>query len=1043
VNSLASRLSVAGLLALLVVGPVPVPATHAQGVRQALLAPDTATWQERAPELFRIRFETTDGEFVLESFRRWSPQGVDRLYNLVRLGFYDATRVYRVRDGVFAQFGLSGDPEVNREWYDRTMPDDPQRHSNLRGVVSYAMLPEPDTRTTQIFVNLRDNPDYDEQGFMPVARVIEGMEVVDQLYAGYGETAGGGMRGGNQGRILTEGNAHLDDDFPRLSRIVSARIEPGRVRRYPSVGGNRTRAEVHMLPAVSAGPLDPDWSPDSARLTYSARGDIWTISDGGGAARALTQGPAYHFEPRWSPDGRWIAFSRDLDGNLDIGVVAASGGEPVMLTTDPHVDVQPTWAADSSSVYFSSARAGSFDIYRAALPADDADGDVEVANELVVGGRAHQIQAAVSPDGTTIAFISPVRGRAGTGGVWTLPLGSDVDPATALESATLVHYEETAFRAKPRWSADGRNLVFVSDEAGSNDVAVVPVGGGSKARLTQAPEGELDPVPSPDGRRIAFVSNRGGPTRLMVAPAGGARRGDWTSVDIESEATLAPFGEVNVRVADADGTPVTSRLHVQASDGRGYAPVGEFHRVIPSTDMHYFHTAGEARMRVPAGVVEIEARRGPEFAAAHARVEIVAGETTSVTLAPERVFDAPATGWVAGDTHSHDLHQGRYGLDHDDYFEQLVAEDLHVTNALIHMDGTRLMGRWGDLTGEPSPLSTTRHVLQYAQEFRGSFGHVGLLGISEFITPLIGGAGATAFAPDVLNADWLDAAHEQGGIGGYMHPYSRNSDPAGSEIALDVALGKGDFFDVANYPYDDIHNAEMYWRFLNAGFRLPATGGSDNFADVWRDAPPGSARTYAYTEGNIDLPTWLRAVAAGRTVATNGPLVRFEVVAPGADEGTGASIGEEFVLAASDNPQLEIRVTVASVAPLERLEILVNGEPAHVVDVRGRDNQFSVRRFIDVPASAWVAVMAVGPAGRAVTDGYPFAHTSPLYVVRDGKPFADADAATELAGMVRAQWDRVDQRDGFADAAARAHYLEAVEAAIAVYERIAADSPLR
>jgi len=514
-------------------------------------------------------------------------------------------------------------------------------------------------------------------------------------------------------------------------------------------------------------------------------------------------------------------------------------------------------------------------------------------------------------------------------------------------------------------------------------------------------------------------------------------------VRIEREEPLAPFGEIHIQVADSAGGAAVARLHVQAADGRAYAAEGSFHRVISATDMHYFHTAGETRVRVPAGLVEIEARRGPEFEAAYAVVEVASGTSTDVELTPQRLVDMPALGWVGGDTHSHDLHQGRHGLDHRQYFEQLVAEDLHVTNALIHMDGTRIMGRWGDLTGEPSPLSTARHVLQYAQEFRGSYGHVGLLGISEFITPLIGGAGATAFTPDVLNLDWVDAARAQGGIGGYMHPYSRNSDPAGSEIALDVALGKGDFFDVANYPYDDLFNASMYWRFLNAGFRLTATGGSDNFADVWRDAPPGSARTYAFTEGRIDVPSWLRAVQAGRTVATNGPLVRLEVAALRAEEGSGAGPGEEIALTNTDSDQLEVRVTVASVAPLERLEILVNGGAAHVIDVRGRGPQFSVRRVIDVPDGGWVAAMAVGPASRAVTDGYPFAHTTPVYVVRDGNPYVDPAAATFLADVVRAQWARVVQRDHFADEAARTRYREAAEAAIEVYEQIAARGAVR
>lgn len=1033
----------AGLLLTLALAPI----AGGQEPVAPLLDPDHPTWSEAAPERFRVRFRTGEGDFVLEVFRRWAPLGVDRLYNLVRLGFYDDTRVYRVRDGVFAQFGLSGDPAVNRVWYERRIPDDPPRRPNLRGTVSFAMLEEPDTRTTQLFVNLRDNPDYDAGGFAPLGRIIEGMEVVDRFHAGYGEEAGGGMRGGRQGRIVAEGNAHLDAEFPLLTRIEEARIEPGEVLRYPDVGANRIRAEVHLLPAVSTGPLDPSWSPDGTRLAFSMRGDIWVVDTAGGEATAVTRGPAYHFEPSWSPDGAWIAFSRDLDGNLDVGVVAADGGEPVLLTAHPHVDVQPAWSADGRHVYLASARGGGFDLYRAPFAGSESAAE---RLEPVVGGPGHQIQPAVSPDGGTLAFVSPVAGRLGTGGLWTLPLASAAPAGTALERARLVHHEETSYRAEPAWTPDGRGLVFVSDAAGSNDLAAVPAAGGSVARLTRDDADELDPAVSPDGSRIAFVSNRSGPTRLVLIDAGGGRRQDWARVAVERLRPLAVTGELAVRVRDADsGEPLVSRLQVLASDERGYAPEGGFHRVISATDIHYFHTDGDASVSVPAGPVQVEAWRGPEYLPVRRRVDVAAGERTEITLELERLVDMPAAGHLAGDTHSHDLHQGRYGLSHEDYFRQLVAEDLHVTNALIHMDGTRVMGRWDDLTGEPHPLSTPAHLLQYGQEFRGSFGHVGLLGIFEFAMPLIGGTGGTVFAADVLNADWLDAAHEQGGIGGYMHPYSREveepEDAALSEIALDVALGKGDFYDVVNYPYDDLVNARMYWRFLNAGFRLPATGGSDNFADVWRDAPPGSARTYARIDGEpgepVRLQAWLGAVRAGRTLATNGPLLSLRV-APADPQGAVAEAadarpGDTLTLEPQATADLRVTVDVASVAPLERVEILVNGAAAAIVDARGRERTFRVERTIQVPGSAWVAALAVGPAARAVTDGYPFAHTSPVYVVRGGEPYADPAAARFLADVVRAWWQRLLERDRFPDAAARERYRQVVEEAIRVYEGIA------
>jgi cyclophilin family peptidyl-prolyl cis-trans isomerase len=189
-----------------------------------LFDPDDAAWQARAPQTFRARFVTSKGEVVIEVHREWAPIGADRFFNLVRLGFYDDTRVYRVRSGEFVQFGLSGNPSINTLWHERAIPDDPAGKDHLRGRVFFAMR-GPDDRTTQAVINLRDHPEYRDQGFVPFGEVVEGMDIVDMLYSGYGERAGGGMRGGNQGRIVSEGNAHLDVDFPLLDQIYRAVID--------------------------------------------------------------------------------------------------------------------------------------------------------------------------------------------------------------------------------------------------------------------------------------------------------------------------------------------------------------------------------------------------------------------------------------------------------------------------------------------------------------------------------------------------------------------------------------------------------------------------------------------------------------------------------------------------------------------------------------------------------------------------------------------------------------------------------------------------
>lgn len=173
--------------------------------------------------LTRVRVETSKGAFVLEVNRAWAPRGADRFLELVRTKFFDDSRFFRVRAKYIAQFGIAGDPAVTRKWADRDIVDDAVRTSNVRGTFAFAMT-GPNTRNTQIYINLVDNKQLDAQGFSPVGRVVEGMDVVDQLYAGYGEDAGGGLRLGKQQRMLGEGNRHLDADFPKLDKLVSAKI---------------------------------------------------------------------------------------------------------------------------------------------------------------------------------------------------------------------------------------------------------------------------------------------------------------------------------------------------------------------------------------------------------------------------------------------------------------------------------------------------------------------------------------------------------------------------------------------------------------------------------------------------------------------------------------------------------------------------------------------------------------------------------------------------------------------------------------------------
>ena len=185
-----------------------------------LLSP--ASLNATAPAEFDAKFTTTKGDFVIHVTRAWAPHGADRFYNLVRAGFFTDVAFFRVLTGFMAQFGISPDPAIARAWMQANIPDDKVTQSNKRGRLTFATA-GPGTRTTQLFINYTNNAGLDGQGFAPLGEVTEGMDVVDKLYADYGEGAPGG-RGPEQGRTQSEGKAYLERYFPKLDKILSAKI---------------------------------------------------------------------------------------------------------------------------------------------------------------------------------------------------------------------------------------------------------------------------------------------------------------------------------------------------------------------------------------------------------------------------------------------------------------------------------------------------------------------------------------------------------------------------------------------------------------------------------------------------------------------------------------------------------------------------------------------------------------------------------------------------------------------------------------------------
>jgi peptidyl-prolyl cis-trans isomerase A (cyclophilin A) len=189
-----------------------------------LLAPHPDA--RRSPDQFRVKVETTAGNFVIEVHRDWSPYGADRFYELVHNGYYNDSRFFRVVPGRWVQFGISGDPHTAQQWRHRVIGDDRLVQHNTPGFVAFANT-GPNTRSTEVYINTGDNSRNDkEDGFAPFGRVVEGMDVVEKLYGGYGEHAGGGMRAGHQDDLFAGGNAWLDREFPKLDKLIRASVVP-------------------------------------------------------------------------------------------------------------------------------------------------------------------------------------------------------------------------------------------------------------------------------------------------------------------------------------------------------------------------------------------------------------------------------------------------------------------------------------------------------------------------------------------------------------------------------------------------------------------------------------------------------------------------------------------------------------------------------------------------------------------------------------------------------------------------------------------------
>jgi TolB protein len=799
------------------------------------------------------------------------------------------------------------------------------------------------------------------------------------------------------------------------------------------------------LPQLTAGPSSVAFAPDSTEVVFSMGGSLWRQRLDSTTAVQLTDGPGYDYQPDWSADGRSIVYASYNHDAIELRLLDVGSGKSRPLTSGGAVNVEPRFSPDGTRIAFvSTAYNRRFHIFIAPVTAEGLGPAVRVTGEnksplrrYYYSAFDHELSPVWSRDGASIIYVSNRGHIYGTGGFWQ----ADARPGSETRE---LHYEETNWRARPDLSPDGTRLVYAS-YLGRNfhQLWLMPAGGGDAFPISYGDFDAVGPRWSPNGRTIAYISNANGGLELMLHDVnGGAER----ALSVTRRQMLGPTGVLQLALKDADGAPGAARVSVTDARGRFYAPAtawihGDdgYDRAERPFEAHYFHARGTVNIDVPAGAINVEILRGFRQPLVARTVPVAAGGTARLETTATRVSSAAAGGgrWVSGDVHVHMNYGGLYRNVPAHLLEQMAGEDLDIVHALI----VNKEQRFPDIAyngGGIDPASTPERIVMHGQEFHTSYwGHLGILGLSGG-TLLPGYSGypntaAASLAP--TNADVADMAHARGALVGYVHPFEDVPNPfnatesLSNELPVDVALGKVDYIEVGGFS-DFRSTASVWYRLLNLGFRLAAANGTDamtNFASL--RGPVGMNRVYVrVSDGPLSMPEWLAALKAGRSFASNGPLLDFTL--------GGLPIGSELILPEA-KAAVPFTAHLRSIVPLDHFELVCDGKVVHDFKLKGSRTEADISGTVPLRQSGWCALRATSDKGEyPILDTYVNATTSPVYVTVAGqRARSSADAKYFMAWIDRV----VESTNAYPDwnsAAEKAAVLSELQAGRAEFEKL-------
>ncbi|HET9418413.1 MAG TPA: CehA/McbA family metallohydrolase [Chthoniobacterales bacterium] len=769
------------------------------------------------------------------------------------------------------------------------------------------------------------------------------------------------------------------------------------------------------LPQLTTGPSALTFSPDGKELVYSMAGSLWRQTIGSDQAHELTHSAGYDYQPDWSHDGRHIIFTRYLNDALELWQLDLHTGKEVALTSHGDVNVEPRYSPDDRHIAFvSTAGTGHFNLYVAELDGDRLIGSRRLLPEHIstvyryyYAPTDHSINPCWTPDGQRLLLVSNREVAYGTGDIWSVAVN-------APEDAKKILSQETTWRAQPQVAPDGRRVLFSSYHGRQwQQLWLTTVEGAAPLPLTF---GEFDRTQarfSPDGSRVGYISNEEGNTSLWVQEiVGGAR----TRVNANHRQYLHEVGRLQLTVRDEHGNSVPARVSVIAADGRAYAPDNAwmhaddgFDRDVQPFENHYFHCPGECTLTLSTGDARLQVFHGMDYRIAEQNVTIRTGENnTTIRLEPLRL-PTQYGHFASADLHVHMNYGGHYRNDPDHLIEQARAEHLDAVYNLIVNKEERVP----DIAQfTPRPLRKEGVLLMQGQEFHSSYwGHLDLLDLDDhFLTPDFSAYRESAFSsPYPHNGVVARLTHAQHGLVGCAHPFDEPVNPEKdlhltNTFPVEIALGGADYYEVVGFS-DHRATADIWYRLLNLGFRVPAGAGTDamaNYASL--RGPVGVNRVFIAISGEPTPEKLHSGLKQGRTFATNGPLLGLEI--------NSRHPGDEITL---DKPTtVPYHAALRSIVPIDHFELVFNGKVVATPRLEGARTQTDVSANVEIPGSGWLVLRAWNDqADPKIQDIYPYASTSPIYVTVNRQPPRSPEDATYFVAWV----DRV-----IANASARSDY---------------------